>query len=369
MLFRPYFKGKNFGVLAFCGTLFLAYVLPLSVAVGQETRVIEEEHQYLNPKTLSDWQIADGNIRIYLWGIEPIDLDDPIFKLKARSALSEKIGGGKISCVLKSEKVEFVLAQCVNDKNEDLSLYMIQQGYVTALRSAVYGTLFEKPYLSAEEEAQRLGLGIWASENGARNTSGESGFSKEFFLIAVLFFIVGVMGLGYISFHIMKGFRRVVDVQNKSIDLAIRERHIKDKERFVIAAMLDSEVRENKNKIDAYLIVYEEVLNDLMDSSRTPKYKKSGDIIQRQPSLGRSVFDGNTDRLDLMGQYLASDLIHYYARIKTVPDFVEVSPDTPIEDVLKLVRSAIDQAQKLNHLSVDLTQKFVSSGIVKRDIS
>lgn len=354
------------GSVAFACCLTTAVVFAQTNPVSTPQEQAAQDHVYLHPQVLSSWQIADGETRIYLWGVEPIENNDALFKLKARAALTEKIGEGKVTCTLKSDKSDFVLGQCVNSKNEDLSLYMLQQGYVLALRSVIYGTIYEKPYIAGEESAQDFGVGAWHAETLTEN--GESSkVSKNIFLAAILFLIAGVLGLGFISFHIMRGFGRIVDVQNKTMDLAVKERHLKDKERFIVASMLDSEVRENKNKIEAYLVVYEEVFRDLSDKLHTPKYKQTGDIIQRQPALSRSVFDGNTDRLDLMGEYMASDIIHYYARIKTIPDYVELNPDTPIEDALKIVRIAVDQAQKLNELSQELSKKFVSSGLVKRE--
>lgn len=354
----------SFGLVAVIAAMFEAIPARAAQAVFPVEQS-EQEHTYARPRTLSSWQIADGTTRIYLWGIEPIDNADAVFKLSARTALSEKIGDGAVKCILKSEQREYVLAQCVNSKEEDLSLFMLEEGYVTALRSAIYGTIFEKPYLAAEEKARTEGAGVWRAEKNAKESGGI--VPEKFFLVAILFLALGVLGLGFISFHIMRGFGRVVDVQNKTMDLAVKERHLKDKERFIIASMLDSEVRENKNKIEAYLVVYEEVLRDLSDKTRTPKYKQSGDIIQKQPALGRSVFDGNTDRLDLMGQYLASDIIHYYARIKTIPDYVDITPDTPLEEALKLVQTAVEHAQKLDEISRALTKNFISSGLVKRE--
>lgn len=334
---------------------------------GTSIAVDDQELAFTNVRVLSAWQLAGDNMRIHLWGVEPAEDDDAVLKLKARTALSNKIANGHISCRVRSKHKEFIVAQCEDETREDLSMYMIRQGFVTALRSVIYKTMYETPYITAEEEAQTFGAGIWQMGH-LSGDSAPARSSKNFFLAAILFLVAGIGGLGFISFHIMRGFGRVVDVQNKTLDLAVRERHIKDKERFVIAAMLDAEIRENKSKIDAYLVVYEEVLRDLKDPTRTPKYKKSGDIIQKQPALGRSVFDGNTDRLDLMGQYMASDIIHYYARIKTVPDYVDLEPETQLEEACRLVQTAVDHAQKLNDLSNDLTKKFVSSGLIKRDI-
>lgn len=377
-IFVQAFRENSFGVSGFVLRVIflLVFMMPLSGHAQAQSGQVNPQPSASKDIEISDFTFDDvrvlgarkmvaGNVHIYLWGVEDAEGQNSILKLKARAALDKEIGGKSINCTLKKRYSDHIVAQCVNESKEDLSLYMLQQGYVTASRSDIYETIFEGPYVSAEDKAQAQGRGVWqVADNAGEDTSLKT--SKNFLMASILLLVTGVVGLAFISFYIMRGFHRVVDVQNKTMDLAVKERHLKDKERFIIASMLDSEIRENKSKIDAYLVVYEEVLRDMNDPARTPKYKKSGDIIQKQPALGRSVFDGNTNRLDLMGEFLSSDIIHYYARIKTVPDYVDLEPDTEINEARDIVEKAVYQAKKLNELSDALIKKFVSSGLIKR---
>lgn len=325
----------------------------------------QEETLAFDVAAKSAWQLVSGSTQIHLWGVEEIQSNDGVFKLIALAALEKQIGSEKVSCTVKQTFDDHIAALCVNAHQEDLALFMLQQGYVSAARADIYGTKYEEPYTSAESEARQTGKGVWKALSPETGQLDDKP-SRNFVIAAFMFLSAAILALGVISFFIMRGFRRVVDVQNKTMDLAIRERSLRDREKFVIASMLDSEIRENKSKIEAYLLVYEEVLKDLEDPARTPKYKKSGDIVQKQPSLSRSVFDGNTNRLDLVGQQVSSDLIHYYARIKTLPDYTELTTETSLEEARNIVRTAVGHARKLMELSEQLMKDFVSYALVKR---
>ncbi|MDH5721822.1 MAG: hypothetical protein OEY94_00665 [Alphaproteobacteria bacterium] len=190
--------------------------------------------------------------------------------------------------------------------------------------------------------------------------------SKNFVLGTFLLLCTAITALVFISFVLMRGLSKIVDLQHKSFDLAAKERKLKEQEKIIIATILDAEIRENKEKIEAYLMVYEETFKDFTNSGQKPKYQESGDIIQKQPSLSRSVFDGNTHRLEIVGEQLASDLVHYYARIKTIPEYVDLEPDTPLLEARKLIETCVENARKLGELSDNISEKFVSYALIKQ---
>ena len=308
--------------------------------------------------------LVAGKFQIQLWGVEAIQSNNAVFDLKARSALEEKIGKEPLECTVKGRKGNMITAQCVNSSDEDLSLFMLQEGFVTVKREVVYDSIFETPYLDAEVSARQRESGIWSLESSDKLVGAGTGNQKYFYggvvVIGLLF-----LGLVVISVFIMRGFKTVVDVQNQSMDLASRERLLREKEKYVIASMIDAEIQTNKSKIEAYLMMYESMLRELNDNNITPKYQKSGDIIQKQPALSRSVFDGNTDKLDLLGRQTSSDIIHYYARIKTVPDYVDLETDMPIEEAREIVGSAVEHAKKLDEISDKILDRFASLLLVQ----
>lgn len=173
--------------------------------------------------------------------------------------------------------------------------------------------------------------------------------------------VIFIIGFCTLALLIVNGFHRVLDAHNKSLNLADKERILRDKEKSITASMIYAEVIDNKEKIQAYLTIHEDMLLNLKAESK----QKMGDIIQKQPVLGRSVFDGNTGKLELFGEHLASEIIHYYARIKTHPDYVEVSVGSPVEDVCSMIEGAVENAVKLDHLSDVLLDSFARYALVK----
>ncbi len=301
--------------------------------------------------------------RIVLWGIEEVDAGVKIFSLKVRSALERKIGEKSVTCTVKGIEDGSVQAQCINEREEDLSLYLLQQGYASADRALIYGSIYEEPYLTAEKIAQENKHGVW--EEGVGSSSAGEKQSRNFLIGASFLVIVTVLGLVVLSFYIMRGFGRVVDMQSQVIDLASKERSLKDQEKYIISSMITSEIKENKTKIEAYLMIYEETLTDFEDNGRTPKYKSGGEVIQKQPGLSRVIFDGNTHKLELLGATLPSELIHYYARIKTNPDYFELKPEMPEEEALKIIETAVDTAKKLDKISDRILDGFQKNALMQ----
>ncbi|MCL4678457.1 MAG: thermonuclease family protein [Alphaproteobacteria bacterium] len=338
-------------------------LLPISQAEAQNQA--EEKPVRINARAVDGRTLVSGNFKIRLWGIETVDTDQPVFALTARNALDEQIDGHPVECTIKSRAENQIVAQCVNDVEEDLSLFMLSQGFAVVERQLVYGSPFEKPYIEAETRAQSEGKGLWALGGQGSSHSGGNDDSRTFLIGG--FVLVGILltALVAITLFIMKGFRAVVDVQNQSMDLVTKERVLREKEKLIIASMINAEVKTNKSKIEAYLMMYEELLKDLKDKNREPKYKKSGDIIQRQPALSRAVFDGNTAKLDLLGQNTSSEVIHYYARIKTVPDYYELEPDAPVSQAISVVEAAVEGAKKLDIISDKILDKFASMLLVQ----
>lgn len=304
-------------------------------------------------------ELMSDTQQITLWGVEKVQNNTVILNLSARSALEEKIGTRPVLCDIEHVENGKISAQCTNSSQEDVSLFLLQQGYVNADRKVLRGTIYEQPYLKAEKEARENGRGVWA-ENGA---SSQYGFSTVFMVLGAVF----ALALCALGLMILRGFKNAVEVQNRSIDIAEKERALKNQEKHIVASMLLAEVKSNRTKIEAYLMIYQDVLKGIITPSSATKYQAGGDIIQKQPALSRVVFDSNASRLEMMGAPLASDIIHYYARIKTVPDYAEVKPEDTQKDVQKLVETAIDNAQKLDSLSEGLVQEFMVHGLMGVD--
>ena len=347
----------------FLAIFAMAFLLVSSMAIAQQSAENDATPNVFKSKVrvIDAVTLLAGETPIHIWGVEEIPESTALLKLKARTSLYDLIQDNEVRCQIRHRMGQDLYAQCVNsgiDSNEvDLSLYMVQQGYVMVDRSVVYGTVFEDAYLQAEIEAQDRGFGVWADGRDSNQDSGDSDGALMVTFGFVLFLCV-IAAFAVLSIIIMRGFKKVIDAQNDNIEMMIKERKLREKEREIVAMMLDSELKANKSKIEAYLVVYEEVLTSLKDTNKAPKYKRAGDIVQRQPALDRSVFDRNTDKIDILGETLASELIHFYARIKTSPDYINLEPETDLEEAIDIVTRAVEGAKRLDQLAQAMMDAF-----------
>jgi endonuclease YncB( thermonuclease family) len=308
--------------------------------------------------------LISGQTPIKLWAVETVESQSAAFNLRGRTELDNAIGQAKIMCEIKKRDAVTISAQCTNAQDQDLSLYMLQQGFVTVERSAVYGTVFEDAYIQAEMQAQSRGIGVWGDEKGGPAKADDGVYMVSF---GFILFICIIAAFIVLSIIIMRGFQKVIEAQNQNVEMMSKERKLRDKERGIVAVMLDSELKANKAKIEAYRVVYEEMLKSLKDPDRPPKYKKAGDIIQKQPALARQVFDRNTDKLDMLGARLSSEVIHFYARIKSTPDYINLEPSTPLEEAVAMLEKSLEGARRLDDLAGRLLESFTSGGIISED--
>ncbi len=356
-------KLKNIGFSLVCAVLALgAAGSSLALAQDLEPQSYVSNVMDVQARSFDASHLKAGQTHISLWGVDAIQ-DLPVsMKARARIVLDNAIGAVSVRCEIKDRRGEEVIAQCVNDKDEDLSLLMLQEGYVIADRSVVYNSAFEETYIGAESFAALNRNGIWSD---SRVDEGSPFAQQGSWVVVTGFALVLVMiaSFSILSLIIMRGFRQVIEAQNHGSEMAGRERQLRDKERSVIAKMLDSEIKANKSKVEAYLVVYEEMLSSLRDPDRQPKYKKTGDIVQKQPVLSRSVFDLNTDKLDILGDRLCSQVVHFYARIKTKPDYINLEPETPLDEAISMVEKCVKTAHQLNQISNDLIDAFNECGM------
>jgi len=154
--------------------------------------------------------------------------------------------------------------------------------------------------------------------------------------------------------------------QQETLQNFNKEQILREKEKQVVASMLCSEVAENKSKVEAYLTIYEEMLSDLKDPLKTPKYKTSGDIVQKQPALDRSIFDNNASKMDLFERNMASKIVHFYARVKTAPEYVNIDSHSERDDVAAIIQEVVARAQKIDELGEGLLMEFTKYGFGKK---
>lgn len=306
-----------------------------------------------------DAQTLNGeSVVIALWGLESVYARGTPESMHARAALDDLIGDKSIHCAPMGTVVNgTVKAQCLNVQERDLGLMMIGAGFASVNRRDVADSDLKSAYLGAERQARNAQLGVWAQNNNAAVAppqTAASGFSDMFsglsaWVIMGAITLLPLLGFLILGLIIHAGFRQLINLQKYQIaGTQKRERQLKEREKYVIAAALEGELNTNRAKLDAFLVIYEELLKSLRDPSKTPKYQRAGDIIHEKPALTRSVYDAHIDKLDLLGPQLSSDLSALYAAIDPSPDYRTLEPEVPIEKAREIVDRILRAAERMN---------------------
>lgn len=124
-----------------------------------------------------------------------------------------------------------------------------------------------------------------------------------------------------------------------------RHRILVGREKAVLAASLIGEINENKNKCEAFITIYSEMLKNLRDDSRKPAYQQTGDFVHKAPALSRSVYDKNLSNLSLFEPALATKISEIYATLETDPEYLSLEPDMPLDTAIRMVEMVVKNAE------------------------
>jgi hypothetical protein len=269
-------------------------------------------------------------------------------------ALDDMINDNRVFCKM----IVGNMAQCLNAREQDMALSLIERGLVKLNRATVENTSFKQIYNDAQSNARRNAVGLWPfvtsfGANSTMNSISPSGngdlFSGANLYILVIALVTGpLLGMVIVAIIMYGGFGRLIKLQKYQIAQAQqRDRAMREREKFIVAAALEGEINTNRAKLDAFMIIYEDMLKNLRDPSKEPKYKKSGDIIHEVPALSRNVFDSNADKLDLLGPTLVTDLNVHYMDVNANPNYKTFEPDAAIEDVIAFVLNIVKHAESM----------------------
>jgi endonuclease YncB( thermonuclease family) len=327
--------------------------------------------------TVRAFAIDNANLRpqgqdftIQLWGIDPVMLRNSLTGLRARIALDDAIDSKAVTCSIKSRNRarKKILAQCFNESRVDLALDLVSQGFAIISRSDIAGTPQQERYINTEKRARLQGLGIWETlESGVVDAPGNANnastntttsapqtpanihlFSGDNLMVLLVLVAGPMIGMLIVGVILYIGLSKLVRLQTRHINARKKdERKMRDREKFVLASALEGEINTNRAKIDAFLLIYEDLLRNLRDPSKTPKYKQSGDVVHQRPSLNRAVFDSNSDKFDLLGPQLVVEITEIYTRIDPNPDYITLEPETPIEHAIEKVQKIILESERM----------------------
>lgn len=162
--------------------------------------------------------------------------------------------------------------------------------------------------------------------------------------------IVAAIAIGFalLSAIMILGFRKVSrSVDRQAFFERKRQKILIGREKAVLAASLIGEINENKNKCEAFITIYSEMLRGLRDDSRKPSYQQTGDFVHKSPSLSRSVYDGNLANMTMLEAGLVTELAEIYSIIETDPEYLSLDPDMPLETALRLVEMIVKNAESV----------------------
>ena len=299
----------------------------------------------LDPITLQ----AEG-IKIRLWGVKMARTIETPLELHAIDFVEEKIGGEPVNCKIETIRGRVPYARCTVHTNEDLALALLQEGYVIVDRYQTYNSSFASAYDDAQNIARQKRNGIWKlvvkRETEDLIPEWLSPYMPSLVPISLVF--GPITGLILIAFATKRGFSNILKRQLMEFkESRQKEDALLRREKLVLAAALEGELEENKIKLEAFLTIYQSILDELMDEVAPPKYQKGGDLLHTHPALNRTVFEGSINKLSALDMQTASSLSKLYSHIHPEPEYKTIATDTPIEDVKNMVRQTIKEAQAL----------------------
>lgn len=291
---------------------------------------------------------------IALWGVDSAaPLSTPL-GVQGRAFLDEIIAGGAVRCFMMSE----THARCLNGSERDLGLMLLNSGYVAVNRQQITGNDLAAAYLGAERQARSNHAGLWASDSApiagrAAEAAAASTFTQlsggmPLWMILAILTGVPLLGLLILGIVLRSGQNQFIMLQRYQLaGTQKRERQLKEREKYVIASALENEIMTNRAKLDAFLVVYEELLKSLRDTGKQPKYQRAGDIIHDKPAMSRTVYDAQIDKLDVLGPQLAAEVSALYGMLTANPDYRTLEPEVPIEKAREVIDRIVRNAEKL----------------------
>lgn len=300
--------------------------------------------------------LTGANMRILLWGVQPATPVGTLENNAARAHIDDLIAEQTVRCMPMSQaQGGGIKAQCLNFKEQDIALMLVAGGDVAVNRADVMGSELASAYMNAEKKARAARLGIWGAVSGgtaaAENTDMAAGLLPAgipLWAVAAALLIVPMLGFLLMASIMHSGFRQLITLQKYQLaGTQKRERQLKEREKYVIASALEGEINTNRAKLDAFLVIYEELLKSLRDPAKKPKYQRAGDIIHEKPALSRTVYDAHIDKLELLGPQITSDLSALYGMIDAAPDYRTLEPEVPIEKAREIVDRIVRSATKM----------------------
>ncbi len=319
---------------------------PVSTGARLPDRVVRLMRA-IDPMTL---RIEGASIR--LWGIKPASSAETPLELKALDLMDKLIQEQQVNCKIMGGTPLEMIGRCTTQAGQDLALELLDNGYVVVDRRQTYNSVFATAYETSQEAARVNAKGVWnlVAEEDKKDENGVPKWLKPHmaFLIPMALIFGPFGGLLVVSLIMWYWLKRMAYVQERDAEQSSRkEAMLVNRERHVLISTLEGELTENKNKVEAFLVIYGDMLRTLKDNNEVPKYQQSGDIVQKHPSFGRAVFEANVGKLSLLDIKLAGQVSKLYSSMPKEQEYINLEPNVPLETAIKLVEKILKEAEVL----------------------
>lgn len=320
---------------------------------------IQRPMRAVDPVTLR----AEG-LSIRLWGIRVASAADTPLELRAIDMIDAITQDGQVNCKLEGGVIPDLIGRCVVQDGRDLALELLGNGYAIVDRRQTYNTVFASAYEKAQEQARAAKKGVWALMDREENKL-PAWLQSNIIAPLVIFggMLVGFLCNAFMTMRFINNFS-----QNQSSLIAQAERKealLQGRERQVLVSTLEAELSENKNKIEAFLVIYGDMLKSLNDPTIPPKYQQVGDIVQKHPSYSKTVFEANINKLTLLDIKLAGQLSKLYAAMPKEQEYINLDQNVPLDTAVKLVEKVLQDVEQmvdpLNQVIRDLQEAGYST--------
>jgi len=343
------------GLAAIVAMMMIAlFVVPVSAQqrtqVAQAQRSSPLPDRIIRPmRAVDPITLRAEGISIRLWGIKPAQSGETPLELRALDLMDALIQEQQVNCKIEGGNIPELIGRCTVQSSQDLALELLTQGFVVVDRHQTYNTVFATNYAKAEEAARAAGNGVWAFVKQAEEGTDTlpTWMQSEILLPLVLFSgpLLGLLVVAFVLRHFMTNFSAAQASEIRQAEH--KEAMLQTRERQVLVSTLEGELAENKNKIEAFLVIYGDMLRSLQDSTEMPKYQQVGDIVQKHPSFSKTVFEANVPKLNLLDMKLAGHVSKLYASLPKEQEYINLDQNVPLGTAVKLVEKVLNDAEVL----------------------
>jgi endonuclease YncB( thermonuclease family) len=290
---------------------------------------------------------AEG-VTIRLWGIKPAQSSNTALEMRALDMLEGLLQEQQINCKIVGGAMPDLWGRCATQSNQDLALELLGNGFAVVDRRQTYDSVFATAYEKAQENARVQNLGVWDILQREKTAADLPAWVQDRGILLAI-----AAGVPLFGFLVMSGFlwnlaRQVKGARSgNDPEAQMKEALLQARERSILISVLEGELSENKNKAEAFLVIYRDMLRVLREGTETPKYQQVGDIVQKNPAFSRAAFEANVGKLSLLDIQLAGHISKIYAAMPRETEYINLDQSVPLDTAVKLVEKVVQEAERI----------------------